>query len=169
MVFVGMLAFVLIGFMGCSTLSTYHQDPNVPWEEQALISLDSNSMVVGVDDDVSMLRAHAISQGQVGVIPAGTHILHVAVEIIEYSNTYRVGYPGIAVTYDFHPGGRYILSSSRSFGSNEVKIRIQTLDEHKAEWYAEMNATEGDGSLLDKVYQRNTLSVFKKAEEALSK
>ncbi|MDR2922910.1 MAG: hypothetical protein LBU85_06180 [Treponema sp.] len=137
-----------IAFTGCATnkdgtykvtVSNYYRDKSVPWQEQALIMpiAPRNGSVGTVNVVNASNRTILACQADVGVIPAGTHTLYVY--LMGYTNAliqstrYETTTP-IQISYDFQPGGRYVLIGSvkKKLFTADYTVEIKTLDEYYA-------------------------------------
>jgi hypothetical protein len=141
-----------IAFAGCAslsfvnkdgtykvTISNYYRDRSVPWQEQALLMpIAPRNGSVGTVNIVDQSNRRTIAcQEQVGVIPAGTRTLYVY--FMGYTNAmiqstrYETRTP-IEISYNFQPGGRYVLIGSvkNKLLSFEYTVEIMTLDEYYA-------------------------------------
>jgi hypothetical protein len=135
-----------IAFTGCSmnrdgtykvSVSDYYRDKSVPWQEQALIMpIGPRNGSVGAVNIVNENNRRTIAcQENVGIIPAGTRTLYVhfmgytnvLIQSTRYEETIRI-------SYDFQPGGRYVLIGTvkRKLFTVECTAEIKTLDEYYA-------------------------------------
>jgi hypothetical protein len=146
------------GVTGCSSFppSTIYHDPVVPWEKQALLLVDDSSKICGFDDNIS--SRPAIQSGQIGVIPAGRHTIHVIVDDGKYSTPC----PGVALSYDFRPGERYVVLSGGA-----ASVKILTLDEYDAEWEMSGPFRNSPTKIREQYFRELVLDKFEETVAAL--
>jgi hypothetical protein len=152
---------------GCSSfsLSTVYWNPSVPQEELSLLLADDISNICGLDDNMSP-RPYAIRSGEIGVIPAGPHTIHVIAD----NGESLTPYPGIAVTRDFLPGERYVVSSTVSgrLPGGAASVKILTVDEYKIEWETSGPFRNSPTKTREQYFQQMVLDKFEKAAALLS-
>jgi len=135
----------LVSITGCGTnrdgsykvsVSKYYQDQSVPWQEQALIMpIPPRNGSVGTVNIVDTSNRRIIPCQNIGVISAGTRTLNV--HFMGYTNAliqstrYETQTP-IPITYDFQPGGRYVLigTVNRKLFTVEYGVEILPLEEY---------------------------------------
>jgi hypothetical protein len=148
------------GVTGCSSFppSTIYHDPVVSWEKQALLLTDDGSKICGFDDNIS--SRPAIQSGQIGVIPAGRHTIHVIVD----NGKYRAPCPGVALSHDFRPGERYVVLSG-----GVASVKILTLDEYEAEWEMSGPFRNSPTKVREQYFRKLVLDKFEKTAVVLGR
>jgi hypothetical protein len=162
---ISVLSLAVITSCSSSPLSTVYRDPSVPWEEQSLLLTDDISNICGIDDNMSP-RPYAIRTGEIGVIPAGPHTIHVIVDDGESLTPY----PGIALTRDFLSGERYVVSSVApgELSGGAASVKILTVDEYKIEWEISGPFRNSPTRIREQYFQQTVLDKFAEAAALLS-
>jgi hypothetical protein len=159
---VGILVMVFVfGFFtfSCSTLTKW-ADPNVTWQEQALVlAADGRYGYAEIFGLNNRIGSESIITHKVFVIPAGNQTLRLN------GGTPHKTARNMRLTADFAPGGRYVLHADAR-GSNVV-ITLMTLDEYRT-WFL----IEGSTARLERReadFEERIFSHFVAAETRLSK
>ena len=160
------IVLMLVSLISCQSVYTTHQDPSIPWQQHALLYLAGSyrggASIHGVD---TLTKHYLIVQGNsVVIIPPGTHTVYVHLWNGQYGTTYetRVAIP---ITFDFQPGGRYVLSGEIGRGYGPA-AKIQTVEEYRlvhAGLYPNDTPEQNE-----KTFNSRILDNFKKAEVKLS-
>jgi hypothetical protein len=175
--YLGLLVILLtfgISISGCSSVSTKYQNPDISWQEQALILLPMITEpglidIFGLDGNNS--STYTVQSGQVGVIPSGRHTIKFMIKRYdEKSKThYSLKFPGADITADFESGGRYVLYGTIN-SSLEVFSEIMTIDEYRTWFMNNVPKTTysyyGDSEMQ---FQKLVLDKFVAAEAELNK
>jgi len=137
----------LASVAGCGTnrdgtykvnVSNFYRDQSVSWQEQALLMpIPPRNGSVGTVNIVNASNRTTIACQNIGIIPAGTQTLYVY--FMGYTNAmiqatrYETRTP-VQVSFDFQPGGRYVLVGTvqKTLLSANYTVEILTLDQYYA-------------------------------------
>jgi hypothetical protein len=151
--------------------STKHQDPSIPWQEQALLLAfgDRSGSTEVYPGYLSLIST--ILTNQIGVIAPGIQTIHAGVKS---DNGSRNGEKREKITYEFQAGGRYVLWGQvqlYALANAPTFLKILPLDEFRSEWEAKERGRLGKNKSveeLDALFQKKVLDLFVNAEKALN-